>query len=180
MSVAQSRADIRIAEQVFHAHDVHTGSCEPGCERVAEYVPCHFPEPQCPEPHTCADCDSSWQFAATFDISKALRQLTTVYRAQQLQPIRRDVALKIIKPGMDSRKVIARFETERQALALMDHPNIARVFDAGANSNGRPDFVVEIRFPREQKHWSGPTVDRVVTGWLKFLCHRQLLRRQRS
>lgn len=60
----------------------------------------------------------------------------TIYHAHQLQPIRRDVALKIIKPGMDSRQVIARFESERQALALMDHPNIARVFDAGASAAG--------------------------------------------
>jgi serine/threonine protein kinase len=56
----------------------------------------------------------------------------TVYMAQQTEPLRRLVALKIIKPGMDSRQVIARFEAERQALALMDHPNIARVFDGGA------------------------------------------------
>ena len=55
-----------------------------------------------------------------------------VYHAQQTHPLRRDVALKVIKPGMDSRQVIARFESERQALALMDHPHIARVFDAGA------------------------------------------------
>src|SRR5881275_2155986 len=67
-----------------------------------------------------------------------------VYHAQQHQPIRRDVALKIIKPGMDSKQVIARFESERQALALMDHANIARVFDAGATSTGRPYFVMEL------------------------------------
>lgn len=67
-----------------------------------------------------------------------------IYQAQQLHPIRREVALKIIKPGMDSRQVIARFESERQALALMDHPNIARVFDAGATSTGRPYFVMEL------------------------------------
>ncbi len=67
-----------------------------------------------------------------------------VYHAQQLQPIRRDVALKIIKPGMDSKQVIARFESERQALAIMDHTNIARVFDAGATSTGRPYFVMEL------------------------------------
>src|SRR5690242_14137713 len=67
-----------------------------------------------------------------------------VYRAQQLQPIRRDVALKVIKPGMDSKQVIARFESERQALALMDHPNIARVFDAGATGRGLPYFVMEL------------------------------------
>jgi tRNA A-37 threonylcarbamoyl transferase component Bud32/tetratricopeptide (TPR) repeat protein len=67
-----------------------------------------------------------------------------VYRAQQLHPIRRDVAVKIIKPGMDSKQVITRFETERQALAMMDHPNIARVFDAGTTANGRPYFVMEL------------------------------------
>ncbi len=67
-----------------------------------------------------------------------------VYHAQQLQPIRRDVALKIIKPGMDSKQVIARFESERQALAIMDHANIARVFDAGATSTGRPYFAMEL------------------------------------
>jgi len=60
------------------------------------------------------------------------------------RPIRRKVALKIIKPGMDTREVIARFEAERQALALMDHPNIARVFDAGATGAGRPFFVMEL------------------------------------
>jgi serine/threonine protein kinase len=67
-----------------------------------------------------------------------------VYHAQQLQPIRREVALKIIKPGMDSKQVIARFESERQALAIMDHANIARVFDASATPTGRPYFVMEL------------------------------------
>ena len=67
-----------------------------------------------------------------------------VYRAQQHEPIRRSVALKLIKPGMDSQQVIARFESERQALAVMDHPNIARVFDAGATGRGRPYFVMEL------------------------------------
>ena len=67
-----------------------------------------------------------------------------VYMAEQTEPVRRRVALKIIKPGMDSRQVIARFEAERQALALMDHPNIARVLDAGATETGRPYFVMEL------------------------------------
>ena len=67
-----------------------------------------------------------------------------VYHARQSKPIRRDVALKIIKPGMDSQQVIARFESERQALALMDHPNIARVFDAGTSVSGQPYFVMEL------------------------------------
>ncbi len=67
-----------------------------------------------------------------------------VYVAEQQEPVRRRVALKVIKPGMDTREVIARFEAERQALALMDHPNIARVLDAGATESGRPFFVMEL------------------------------------
>jgi serine/threonine protein kinase/WD40 repeat protein len=67
-----------------------------------------------------------------------------VFVAEQQQPVRRRVALKIIKPGMDTRDVIARFEAERQALALMDHPNIARILDAGATESGRPYFVMEL------------------------------------
>src|SRR3989454_9305108 len=67
-----------------------------------------------------------------------------VYMAEQEAPVRRRVALKIIKPGMDTRSVIARFEAERQALALMDHPNIARIFDAGATESCRPYFVMEL------------------------------------
>jgi serine/threonine protein kinase/cytochrome c-type biogenesis protein CcmH/NrfG len=67
-----------------------------------------------------------------------------VYMAEQEQPLRRRVALKIIKPGMDSRQVIARFEAERQALSLMDHPNIAKVVDAGTTEGGRPYFVMEL------------------------------------
>src|SRR6266550_553390 len=67
-----------------------------------------------------------------------------VYMAEQEAPIRRRVALKIIKLGMDTKSVIARFEAERQALALMDHPNIAKVFDAGATESGRPYFVMEL------------------------------------
>ena len=66
-----------------------------------------------------------------------------VYLAEQEEPIRRQVALKIIKLGMDTRQVIARFEAERQAHAVMDHPNIAKVFDAGATQTGRPHFVME-------------------------------------
>ena len=67
-----------------------------------------------------------------------------VYMADQEEPVKRRVALKVIKPGMDSKQVLARFEAERQALALMDHPNIAKVLDAGATDNGRPYFVMEL------------------------------------
>src|SRR6266700_2880382 len=67
-----------------------------------------------------------------------------VYMAEQEEPVNRRVALKIIKPGMDTKSVMARFEAERQALALMDHSNIAKVFDAGATESGRPYFVMEL------------------------------------
>ncbi len=67
-----------------------------------------------------------------------------VYMAEQKEPVKRSVAQKIIKPGMDTRQVIARFEAERQALAMMDHPNIAKVLDAGATESGRPYFVMEL------------------------------------
>ena len=67
-----------------------------------------------------------------------------VYVAEQREPVKRRVALKIVKLGMDTRQVVARFEAERQALALMDHPNIAKVFDGGATETGRPYFVMEL------------------------------------
>ena len=81
-----------------------------------------------------------------------------VYVAEQTEPVQRKVALKIIKPGMDSKEVIGRFQAERQALAMMDHPNIAKVLDAGTTENGRPYFVMELihgkpitKFCREKK-----------------------------
>src|SRR5262245_60534830 len=67
-----------------------------------------------------------------------------VFMAEQVHPVRRKVALKVLKPGMDTRQVIGRFEAERQALALMDHPHIAKVLDAGATDSGRPYFVMEL------------------------------------
>jgi len=67
-----------------------------------------------------------------------------VYMAEQIEPLQRKVALKVIKAGMDTKAVVARFEAERQALALMDHPNIARVLDAGTTKAGRPYFVMEL------------------------------------
>src|SRR5712692_5296489 len=67
-----------------------------------------------------------------------------VFMAEQSQPVRRKVALKVLKPGMDTRQVVARFEAERQALAIMDHPNIAHIFDGGETASGRPYFVMEL------------------------------------
>jgi serine/threonine protein kinase/tetratricopeptide (TPR) repeat protein len=67
-----------------------------------------------------------------------------VFLAEQTEPVRRKVALKILKPGMDTRQIVARFEAERQALAIMDHPNIAKVLDGGQTASGRPYFVMEL------------------------------------
>jgi serine/threonine protein kinase/Flp pilus assembly protein TadD len=111
-----------------------------------------------------------------------------VFIAEQTRPVQRTVALKIIKPGMDSRQVIARFEAERQALALMDHPNIARVLDAGATETGRPYFVMELvkgmaitQFaderqltPRERLELFLPVCQAVQHAHQKGVIHRDL------
>jgi len=70
--------------------------------------------------------------------------MDTVYRAVQAEPVQREVALKVITPGMDTEEVVARFDSERQSLAVMDHSNIAKVLDAGATELGRPYFVMEL------------------------------------
>jgi Protein kinase domain len=84
--------------------------------------------------------------AGRYKLLEALGQggMGAVFMAQQTQPVKRVVALKLIKLGMDSKQVLARFEAERQALALMDHPNIAKVLDAGTTDSGRPFFVMEL------------------------------------
>jgi serine/threonine protein kinase len=112
----------------------------------------------------------------------------TVFMAEQSSPVHRKVALKIIRPGMDSRHVIARFEAERQALALMDHPNIARVLDAGTTEAGRPYFVMELvkgipitRYcderqltPRERLELFIPVCQAVQHAHQKGVIHRDL------
>jgi serine/threonine protein kinase/WD40 repeat protein len=112
----------------------------------------------------------------------------TVYMARQTEPVRRLVALKLIKPGMDSRQVLARFEAERQALALMDHPNIAKVLDAGTTETGRPYFVMELvkgvpltRFcdkhrltPRQRLELFVPVCQAVQHAHQKGVIHRDL------
>jgi len=111
--------------------------------------PEHSPEPARADDPTCTIQRPGAALGVSIGPYHLVRQLGeggmgTVYHACQSEPIRRDVALKIIKQGMDTRQVIARFESERQALAMMDHPNIARVFDAGASTAGLPYFVMEL------------------------------------
>ena len=124
---------------------------------------------------------------------KLLQQIGTggmgiVYMAEQQEPVRRIVALKLIKPGMDSAQVVARFEAERQALALMDHQNIARVFDGGTSASGRPFFVMELvkgipitRYcddnrltPRERLELFVPVCQAVQHAHLKGVIHRDI------
>src|SRR5439155_24244248 len=111
-----------------------------------------------------------------------------VFMAEQTEPVRRKVALKLIKPGMDSGNVLARFEAERQALALMDHPNIAKVFDAGSTSGGRPYFVMELvkgialtKFCDQQKlsiherlQLFGPVCQAIQHAHQKGIIHRDI------
>src|SRR5947207_4984885 len=88
-----------------------------------------------------------------------------VYLAEQTQPVRRKVALKVLKPGMDTRQVAARFEAERQALAIMDHPNIAKVFDGGATASGRPYFVMSWSRACRSPSSATRTTGRRGSGW---------------
>ena len=111
-----------------------------------------------------------------------------VYVAEQIEPVQRKVALKIIKPGMETKEVIARFEAERQALAFMDHPNIARVLDAGATESGRSYFVMELvrgipiteycdqvkTSPRERLELFITVCDAVQHAHLKGIIHRDI------
>lgn len=129
-------------------------------ERVGRLVEYHFKAGSFLEHHPVAlFTDETADFARPGEAGPAvggrvgpyaLRELVgeggmgLVFVAEQTEPVRRTVALKVIKPGMDSRQVIARFEAERQALALMDHPNIAKVLDAGETAEGRPYFVMEL------------------------------------
>ncbi|MGD8868024.1 MAG: serine/threonine-protein kinase [Gemmatimonadales bacterium] len=98
-----------------------------------------------PNPEESATSTSGSQRIGPYRILEPLAEggMGMVYLARQTEPVKRQVALKLIKPGMDTKQVIARFEAERQALAVMDHPNIAKVFDGGTTADGRPYFAME-------------------------------------
>ncbi len=115
--------------------------------------------------HTLEEASHSDAFGAMIGPYKLLEQIGeggmgTVWMAEQQEPVRRKVALKLIKAGMDSRQVIARFEAERQALALMDHPNIAKVLDAGEVASGQWPVVSEENAALATSHWPLPTSSR--------------------
>lgn len=132
--------------------------------RVEELLVAHFasasfmaqPAPERDQPDTATKTEASvpdrplaWDgvtmLAGRYQLLEPVGEggMGTVYRAEQVQPVKRTVAVKLIKPGMDSRAVLTRFEAGRQALALMDHPHIAKVLDAGVTPDGRPFFVME-------------------------------------
>ena len=97
-------------------------------------------QPYIEEPRDVTDCIGPYQLVRVLGEGG----MGTVYEAEQLEPVQRRVALKIVKLGMDTREVVTRFMTERQALAAMDHPFVAKVFDAGHTAAGRPYFVMEL------------------------------------
>ncbi len=128
--------------------------------------------------------------AGRYKLREALGEggMGAVFMAQQTQPVKRVVAIKLIKLGMDSKQVLARFEAERQALALMDHPNIAKVLDAGTTDSGRPFFVMELvkgvpitRFcderqlsPRERLELFIPVCNAIQHAHQKGIIHRDI------
>ncbi len=134
--------------------DETCGSNAPARARVEALLRAHFEAGeflggQAPAGEATIDLPGSDRPGTQIGAYKLLQEIGeggmgVVYMAEQVHPVKRRVALKLIKPGMDSRQVIARFEAERQALAMMDHPNIAKVLDAGTTETGRPYFVMEL------------------------------------
>jgi serine/threonine protein kinase len=125
----------RRLEALLHANDEPL----PALDRpLADVVP--------PEPATVAEELPGNVFAGRYKLVERIGEggMGSVWMAQQTEPVKRSVAVKLIKAGGDSKAVVARFEAERQALALMDHPNIAKVLDGGTTDNGRPFFVMEL------------------------------------
>src|SRR5271163_1671778 len=148
------------------------------------------PEPTATLGDCSSDPDQSGTVIGPYKLLQPIGEggMGTVYMAEQTAPVRRLVALKVIKAGMDSRQVLARFGAERQALALMDHPNIAKVFDAGTTATGRPYFVMELvkgipitRFcderrltTRERLELAIPVCQAVQHAHQKGIIHRDL------
>jgi serine/threonine protein kinase len=138
--------DAALRSRIARLLEEHPGSERFFTECRSEFA---FDDAAAPSPGIPGDRSCAEKIGASVGRYKLLRQLGeggcgAVYLAEQEEPVRRRVALKIIKLGMDTKNVISRFEAERQALALMDHPNIAKVLDAGATDSGRPYFVMDL------------------------------------
>ncbi len=125
-------------EALLHAHEQAGDSADP--DVTVKSAP--SPNPPVAETLTEKPGDRIGRYKLLQEIGEG--GMGSVWMAEQEEPVRRRVALKVVKLGMDTKQVIARFEAERQALALMDHPNIAKVLDAGATDTGRPFFVMEL------------------------------------
>src|SRR5262245_24615216 len=152
-----------------------------------------FLEADLPDPGLTGNSSSAERPGAVIGPYKLIEQIGeggfgVVFLAEQQAPVRRQVALKVLKPGMDTRQIVARFEAERQALALMDHTNIAQVFDGGATASGRPYFVMELvrgvtithycdqnhLTPRERLELFIPVCQAVQHAHQKGIIHRDL------
>jgi len=145
---AFARGDLPAAE--IDRFAAHLETC-PACEAALDELEAggtlqaavrRAAPPDAPSPGERAGTLLAGRYRLTAEIGAG--GMGCVWSAEQTEPVRRPVAVKLVKPGMDSRQVLARFAAERQALAIMDHPNIAKVFDAGATASGRPFFVMEL------------------------------------
>ncbi len=143
---AECRENIELRDQVnalIAAHDDATGILESKRDSAEDFIlrppamPFTSPAPNTDKPGTVI----GGKYKLLENIGEG--GMGSVWVAEQAAPVKRRVAIKMIKAGMDSKQVLARFEAERQALALMDHPNIAKVFDGGVTDQGRPYFVME-------------------------------------
>jgi tRNA A-37 threonylcarbamoyl transferase component Bud32 len=141
---------VAAAFRAVRPHLAAAATRSPGTVATVEPTPTGpAPDAGSGEPTPSADQAAGEGLGSVIERYKILEEIGrggmgTVFLTERLHPVRRRVALKVIKPGMDSEQVVARFEAERQALALMDHPTIAKVLDAGTTQTGRPFFVMEL------------------------------------
>lgn len=142
-----SKAEREAALQAACQHDPAQLQRMAGLLRAHDQAPRFLDEPALlVEPAPITPVELSWTLAERYRLVSRLGEggMGAVFRAEQLQPVVRPVAVKVLRAGLDSRHLLHRFEAERQALAMMDHPHIAKVFDAGTTPDGRPYFVMEL------------------------------------